>query len=208
MSRHYNFCSQQGQNSGRTGVVDAALTSAHTAAADGSLSLVGCAHDDDPSRVVAFAGTDSRRPRMTLDIDVVIVAMMALTVLLLVAGAEAMWRRRGRRAMAYKHMPTSGTDRVTAVIPHARRHPIGHQLSRAQGLEHAQRLPRRPEAGLERDIITIVAVYRTYPVMVVGETAKGALLERSLHELADVHERLPPRLWQELVEQYQVFQVR
>jgi hypothetical protein len=76
MSRHHNFCSQQGQNSGPTGVVDAALASAHTAAADGSLSLVGCDHDDDPSRVVAFAGADSRRPRMTLDVDFVIVAMM------------------------------------------------------------------------------------------------------------------------------------
>ena len=44
--------------------------------------------------------------------------------------------------------------------------------------------------------------------MVVGETAEGALLEHSLHELADGHDRLPPRLWQELVEQYQVFQIR
>src|SRR5512132_3883015 len=107
MLRQHNFCSQQRQNTGRTGVVDAALAPAHTAAADGSLSLVGCAHDDDPSRVVAFAGTDRRRPRMTLDLDVVIVAMMALMVLLLVAGAEAMWRRRGRRAMAYERRSTS-----------------------------------------------------------------------------------------------------
>ena len=50
-------------------VVDAALTSPHTAAANGSGSLVWCAHDDDPSRVLAFAGTDSGRPRMTLDVD-------------------------------------------------------------------------------------------------------------------------------------------
>jgi hypothetical protein len=145
---------------------------------------------------------------MTLDVDLVIVAIVALVVLLLVAGAEAMWRRRGRRAMADVHMHTSGTDLVTAVIHQARRHPVGRQLSGAQGLEHAQRLPRRPEAGLERGIIKIVAVYRTYPVMVVGETAEGTLLERSLHELADVHELLPPRLWQELVEQYHVFQTR
>jgi len=48
MSCHHTFCSQQGQNSGPTGVVDATLTSAHTAAVDGSMSLVGCAHDDDP----------------------------------------------------------------------------------------------------------------------------------------------------------------
>lgn len=61
---------------------------------------------------------------------------------------------------------------------------------------------------MEKGISTIVAVYRTDPVMVVGETAEGALLERSLHELADGHERLSPRLWQELVEQYQVFQIR
>jgi hypothetical protein len=92
MSRHHNFCSQQGQKSGPTGVVHAALASAHTAAADGSVSLVGCAHDDDPSRVVTFAGTDSGRPRMTLHFDIVIVSMMALMVLLLVAWAEALWR--------------------------------------------------------------------------------------------------------------------
>ena len=145
---------------------------------------------------------------MTSDIDLVIVAMMALTVLLLVAGAEAMWRRRGRRAMADAHRPTSGTDRVTAAIPHTRRHPVGRQWSRAQGLAHVRRLPRRPEAGVERGLIKIVAVYRTDPVMVVGETAEGALLERSLHELADRHELLPPRLWQVLVEEYHVFQVR
>jgi hypothetical protein len=145
---------------------------------------------------------------MLLAVDLVIVAMMALMVLLLVAGAEAMWRRRGRRAMADEPMPTSGPDRVTAAIHHARRHPVGRQWSGAQGLAHAQRLPRRPEAGVERGIIRIVAVYRTDPVMVVGETAEGALLERSLHELADVNERLPPRLWQELVERYHVFQIR
>jgi hypothetical protein len=44
--------------------------------------------------------------------------------------------------------------------------------------------------------------------MVVGETADGALLECSLPELADGHERLPPWLWQALVEEYHVFQVR
>ena len=146
---------------------------------------------------------------MTLDFDLlVIVAMMALMVLLLVAGAEAMWKRRGRRAMADAPRPTSGTDRVTAVGHHARRHPIGHQWSGAQGLAHAQRLPRRPEAGVERGISTIVAVYRTEPVMVVGETAEGALLECALPDLAHMHERLPPWLWQELVERYQVFQLR
>ena len=118
MSRHYNFCSQQGRNCGPTSVVDAALASAHTAAADGSVSLVGCAHDD-PSRVVACAGTDRGRPRMTWDVDLVIVAIMAFMVLLLVAGAEAMWRRRGKRVMADAHRPTSGTDRMTAVIHHA-----------------------------------------------------------------------------------------
>jgi hypothetical protein len=145
---------------------------------------------------------------MSLDVDVVIVAMMALTVLLLVAGAEGMWRRRGRRAMADAPRPTAGSDRVPAGIHQARRHPIGRQFSRAQGLAHVRRLPRRPEAGVERGIIKIVAVYRTDPVMVVGETAEDAFLERSLHELADVHELLPPQLWQELVEQYRVFQVR
>jgi hypothetical protein len=66
---------------------------------------------------------------------------------------------------------------------------------------------RRPDAGGARGISTIVAVYRTEPVMVVGETAEGALQERAL-ELAARHELLPPRLWQELVERYQVFQIR
>jgi hypothetical protein len=47
MSRHHHCCPQQGQTSGSEGVVDAALASAPTAAADGSLSLVGCAHDDE-----------------------------------------------------------------------------------------------------------------------------------------------------------------
>jgi hypothetical protein len=145
---------------------------------------------------------------MLLAGDLVIVAMMALMVLLLVAGAEALWRRRGRRAMTYEPMPTSGPDRVTAVTHHARRHPVGRQVSGAQSLAHAQRLPRRPAAGWEKGIITIVAVYRTCPVMVVGETADGALLECSLPELADGHERLSPRLWQALVEQYHVFQIR
>jgi len=54
---------------------------------------------------------------------------------------------------------------------------------------------------------TIVAVYRTCPVMIVGEAAEGALLELSLHDLAAVPGLLPPQLWQALVEQYQVFQV-
>jgi hypothetical protein len=35
-----------------------------------------------------------------------------------------------------------------------------------------------------------------------------ALSEHPLHELADVHERLPQWLWQALVEEYQVLQVR
>jgi hypothetical protein len=61
--------------------------------------------------------------------------------------------------------------------------------------------------GVARGIITLVAVYRTDPVMVVGETADGALLERSSDELADGHERLPPGLWQELVMQHQVLQI-
>ncbi len=113
-----------------------------SAAAEGSVSLVGCAHAADPSRVVAVAGTDRGRPRMSLDVDVVIVAMMALTVPFLVAGAEAMWRRRSRRAMADAPRPTSGSDPVTAVVPHARRHPIGRQWSGAQGLAHVRRHPR------------------------------------------------------------------
>ena len=145
---------------------------------------------------------------MLLAGDLMIVAMMALMVLLLVAGAEALWRRRGRRAMADALRPTAGTNRVTAAIHPARRPPVGRQGSGAPGLAHAQRLPRRPAAGGARGLSPIVAVYRTAPVMVVGETAEGTLLECSLPELAHMHERLSPRFWQELVERYQVFQTR
>jgi hypothetical protein len=125
---------------------------------------------------------------MTTNGDIVIVAIMALVILLLAAGAEeVMWRRRSRRAVTDTPMPTRESDRVATRI-----HPA----------------PCRPEAVLERSIIRIVAVYHTYPVMVVGETANGTLVERSLHELADMPESLPPRLWQDLVEQYQAFQSR
>jgi hypothetical protein len=140
-------------------------------------------------------------------VDLMIVTIVALMALLLVAGAKAVWRRRGRRATASERRPRSGAGPVTAVTRHARCHPVGRQCSGAQGLEHARRPPRRFEAGVERGIIKIVAVYRTYPVMVVVETADGALLERPLHELADAHELLPS-LWRELVERYQVFQIR
>ena len=145
---------------------------------------------------------------MLLAVDLVIVAMMALMVLLLVAGAEALWRRRGRRAMTHTPRPTAGSDRMPAGIHLARRSPVGRQGSGAPGRAHAPRLPRSPAAGVARGLSPIVAVYRTEPVMVVGETAEGALLERSLHELADGHGLLPPRLWQVLVEEYHVFQVR
>ena len=97
---------------------------------------------------------------------------------------------------------------MTTVIHQARRQLIRRQVSGAPGLAHAQRLPRRPAAGGARGLSTIVAVYRTEPVMVVGETAEGALLECSLPELAHMHERLSPRFWQELVERYHVFQIR
>ena len=145
---------------------------------------------------------------MTWDFDIVIVAMMALMVLLLVAGAEARGRRRGGRAMTHAPRPTAGSDRVTAAIHPARRQPVGRQVSGAPGLAHAPRLPRRPAAGGARDLSTIVAVYRTEPVMVVGEVGEGALLECALPDLAARHERLPPWLWQALVERYQVFQRR
>jgi hypothetical protein len=141
---------------------------------------------------------------MSLDFDLVIIAIGALAVLLLVAGAEGVWRRRGRRGTAYERLTASGADLVAAVAQPARCRPVRRQSVGAQGLEHVQRLPHRPEAGLGRGIIKIVTVYRTYPVMVVGETADGALLEHSLPELADVHELMPPRLWHELVEQYHV----
>jgi hypothetical protein len=53
----------------------------------------------------------------------------------------------------------------------------------------------------------ILAVYHTYPVMIVAEAEDGSILELSLHELAEVYELLPPLLWQELVHHYHVFQV-
>ncbi|HEX2278996.1 MAG TPA: hypothetical protein VHN13_18015 [Candidatus Tectomicrobia bacterium] len=145
---------------------------------------------------------------MLLAVDLVIVTIVALVVLLFVAGAKAIWRRRGRKGTASERRPTSGVDPVTAVTHQARRHPVGRRCSGTQGLEYARRLPRSSEVGVERGIIKIVAVYRTYPVMVVGETADGALLERPLHELADAQDLLPSRLWQELVERYHVFQIR
>lgn len=64
---------------------------------------------------------------------------------------------------------------MPAGIHHARPHHVGRRVSGAPGLAHAQRLPRRPAAGGARGLSTIVAVYRTDPVMVVGETAEGAL---------------------------------
>ena len=54
-------------------------------------------------------------------------------------------------------------------------------------------------------ITKILAVYRGCPVMIVAETEEGVLLELSLNELADVCEFLPPALWQELVQHYQIF---
>jgi hypothetical protein len=161
-----------------------------------------------PLRVLAFAGTDGRRPHMTVDVTSVITVIVVLTGLLLVAGAEARWRRQGQRAVADERRPTSGADLVPAVSHQVRRHPVGRQVPGAQDLAHAQRLPRGPGAAWERGIINIATVYRTSPVMVVGETAEGALLEHSLHELADMPWLLAPRLWRELVEQYQVFQIR
>ena len=56
-------------------------------------------------------------------------------------------------------------------------------------------------------VTNILAVYRSYPVMVVAEADEGVLLELSLNELADVCELLPPVLWQELVQHYQTFHV-
>src|SRR5262245_24377979 len=97
-----------------------------------------------PSRVLAVAGTDRRRPRMTLDVNSVIVVIVVLAGLLLVAEVEARWRRRGRRARADERSLTSETDLVTAVSHPARRHPGGRPVSGVQGLEHAQPLPRGP----------------------------------------------------------------
>jgi hypothetical protein len=54
----------------------------------------------------------------------------------------------------------------------------------------------------------ILAVYRTDPLMIVVEMGASPILELSLRKLADGYELLPPLLWQQLVEQYQIFQVR
>ena len=132
---------------------------------------------------------------MTLDVNSAIAVIVVLMGLLLVVGAEA------RR-------PTSGAELVLAVSHPARRHPGGQPVSGAPGPAHAQRLPHRPAAAWEQGVVKIAAVYRTSPVMVVGETAEGTLLEHPLHELADRPGLLAPRLWRELVERYQVFQIR
>lgn len=125
---------------------------------------------------------------MPVEIDIVTVAITVLLVLLLAVGAEeALGRRRSRRARAEASLPPSGPALGTAITHHAR---------------------GRPEAGLERCLIKIVAVYRTAPVMVVGETADGALLECALRELTERPALLPPGLWQELGEQYHVWQSR
>ncbi|MGH8066763.1 MAG: hypothetical protein ACRERE_16310 [Candidatus Entotheonellia bacterium] len=57
-------------------------------------------------------------------------------------------------------------------------------------------------------ITKILAVYRTYPVMIVGEIGDGSILELSQTEAVEVGDLLPPPLWQELVDQYHLFQVR
>jgi hypothetical protein len=44
--------------------------------------------------------------------------------------------------------------------------------------------------------------------MIVAETAEDTIVELSLNELAEVYECLPPPLWEALVQQYHVFQVR
>jgi hypothetical protein len=64
------------------------------------------------------------------------------------------------------------------------------------------------EGGLTITITKILAVYRTYPVMIVGEMEDGAILELSLNEAVEVCELLPPLLWQELMDHYHVFQTR
>jgi hypothetical protein len=57
-------------------------------------------------------------------------------------------------------------------------------------------------------LMKILAVYQTYPVMIVVEAEDGSIHELSLHELAEVYELLPPLLWQELVHDCHVFQVQ
>jgi hypothetical protein len=56
----------------------------------------------------------------------------------------------------------------------------------------------RVEGGLTMTITKILAVYRTCPVMILGEMEDGSILELSLNEAAEVYELLPPLLWQEL----------
>jgi hypothetical protein len=134
---------------------------------------------------MAFAGTARRRPHMPVEIDIVTVAITVLLVLLLAVGAEEVMGRRRSRDRAEAPLLPSEPALGTVITHHAR---------------------GRPGVGLERSLIKIVAVYRTSPVMVVGETADGALLECALHELTERPELLPPGLWQELGEQYQGFQ--
>jgi hypothetical protein len=83
---------------------------------------------------------------------------------------------------------------------------IAYILSPAQHLNKARvmcgvrfaLLGTRVEGSLTMTITKILAVYRTCPLMIVGEMEDGSILELSLNEAAEVYELLPPLLWQEL----------
>jgi hypothetical protein len=130
----------------------------------------------------------------------VIIPAVAFVVLALVAGAPpaATWRPRERRGLSQEPMPLSWTALVTASINHTSVSPV-RQSAGLHRLAHDPRLPHSRDERLEGGITTIVAVYRTCPVMLVGETEEGTLLELSLHNLADGQGLLPPQLWQALV---------
>jgi hypothetical protein len=138
----------------------------------------------------------------------VIIPAVAFVVLALAAGAppEATWRQGERRGLSHEPMPWSRTALVTASIHRTSVRHVG-QGAGLHSLAHEPLLPRSRDERLAGGITKIVAVYRTCPVMMVGEAEEGALQELSLHDLAAVPGLLPPQLWQALVEQYHVFQV-
>jgi hypothetical protein len=55
-------------------------------------------------------------------------------------------------------------------------------------------------------IVSICAVYRAWPVLVVVETDTEDFLELSLKELKDGNYEFADQAWKQLAEEYRVFQ--
>jgi hypothetical protein len=55
-------------------------------------------------------------------------------------------------------------------------------------------------------IVHIHAVYKSWPILLVVETEAGEVLELSLNELKKTSDTFDEHAWQQLVEEYKVFQ--